>query len=670
MQQRRFPIRTKLTIATILPLTAAILICTIASFSILLAKIGAQAQEKVHGDLNAAREIYQHEVDHLRDIVRFTAALPYVGDAVSRTDRSGIAAVLCPLLRSEGLEIFTAVDSTGVVLYRAQNPHAAGDAIANDQLLNKALGGEISAGTTVLTRRRLELEGASIAERAVIKVIPTQHAKAAGKPVEDSGMFMVAAAPVKDRSGTVVGALYCGVMLNNNNDLVDRIKSVVYEGVRHEGRDAGTATVFLNDIRIATNVIGADNRRAIGTRLSEEVYNRVVLMKEKWIDRAFVVNDWYFSAYEPIISIEGAPVGALYVGMLEKPFTRLKFNMILLVSGVLMLGGLIGAIVARAAASRLARPIKELESFALRVSAGERGVRIEKSSEDEIGDLAEEFNRMSDALTEQEREIREFNRALEEKVQQRTFELEEKSALLVQAQQDLSRAERLAAIGELAAGVAHEINNPLAIIRGNAELAQMALPPDAPSQEEIGIIARQVGRVERIVSNLLKFARQEEKRVCRTSLAPILEEILGQIGHHVPLHGIEIRNDTAGDGVEVDGDPDQLRQVFTNLVLNGIQAMPDGGVLTVSTSSDSRFCEVMVSDTGIGISEESREKIFNPFYTTRPDGTGLGLSVSYGIVRDHGGEILVESTPGKGASFRVRLPLSQVELGGTGAGGV
>ena len=658
MLRRRFPIRTKLTIATILPLLVAILVCTVASFSILLAKIGTQAQEKVRSDLNAAREIYQHDVDHLRDIVRFSAAVPHVADSLKKADGRSMAALLEPLLKGEKLDIFTAVDASGTVVFRAQNPAGRGDDLSRDLLVRKALAGEAIAGTTVLTSRRLEVEGESLAKRAVIQVVPTRHAKSSAKTVEETGLFLIAAAPVRDRSGTVVGALYCAVLLNNNNDLVDRIKSVVSEGVKGEGGAAAKATIFLNDIRIATNVTGTDNRRSIGTRLSEEVYNRVVLMKEKWIDRAFVVNDWYFSAYEPIISIEGAPIGALYAGMLEKPYSRLKFNMILLISAVLMMSGLIGVFVARAAAARLARPIKELESLARRVAAGERGVRIQKSSEDEIGDLADEFNRMSTALTEQEQEIRELNRNLEEKVRVRTDELEEKSYLLVKAQQDLSKAERLAAIGELAAGVAHEINNPLAIIRGNSELVQMALPPESGCQEELSIITGAVGRVERIVANLLRFARSEKKRIGRVAVAPLLEAILSQIGHQVPLQGITVRTDLAAVA-EIEGDGDQLRQVFTNLLLNGIQAMPAGGELTVSGRSDAAagICEVTVSDTGTGIAAEQLDKIFNPFFTTRSAGTGLGLSVSYGIVRDHGGEISVESEAGKGSSFRVKLPL-------------
>jgi two-component system NtrC family sensor kinase len=501
-------------------------------------------------------------------------------------------------------------------------------------------------------------EGKELAAQAMVRVIPTPHAKPAVAAMENSGLFLVAAAPVRDQAGNIVGALYGGVLLNNNNALVDKIKKVVYEGVKLDGRDVGGATIFLNDLRIATNVSDTEGRRAIGTRLSEEVYNRVVLMKEKWIGRAFVVNDWYFSAYEPLVSLEGAPVGALYVGMLEKPFSQLKGRLSLLVGGVLMVGGAIGVVIARLAGSRLARPIKELESFASRVAAGERGVTIEMAAEDEIGDLADELNRMSASLGRREEEIGNLNRSLEQKVRERTAELEEKNRLLMEAQQELLRVEKLAAVGELAAGVAHEINNPMAIIRGNAELIQMELPPDSSTQEEVAIITRQVGRVERIVANLLRFAREERKEIVTGSVNAILDEIIAQLKHQISMEGIDLEKRYDPEIPEIEGDLDQLRQVFTNLLLNAVQAMPEGGRLTVATGfrDEEGVIEVCVSDTGCGITAEEIDRIFNPFFTTKSGGTGLGLSVSYGIVQSHGGNITVESREGEGSRFRVALP--------------
>jgi two-component system NtrC family sensor kinase len=657
MQSRRYPLKFKLTLATLLPLFVAIIICWLTGVFILTAKVASQAQEKVRNDLNAAREIYQNEIGHVRDLVKYTAAAPYTAGAIAGNNSTELARILTPLLKSEQLDILTAVDANGVVLYRARNPHAAGDDHSRDPLVKRALGGETVTGTMVIPAGRMPLEGADLARQALIRGVSTPHAKPGAAAEEGAGMVLTAAAPVRDAAGTVIGALYSGILLNNNNRLVDKIKSVVYEGVKFDGKDVGGSTIFLGDLRIATNVQDSGNQRAIGTRLSEEVFNQVVLKDEKWLSRAFVVKDWYFSAYEPIHSLEGVPIGALYVGMLEKPYTRLKFNVSLWFSGVLLLGTLIGLGVARAVSSRLAKPVKELETLARRVAAGERGVAIAVSSNDELGDLAGEFNLMSAALASREEEIRELNRGLEKKVQERTLELAEKNRILVDTQQELVRVEKLAAIGELASGVAHEINNPMAIIRGNTELVQVALPEDSPCQEELGIISQQLSRVERIVANLLRFARKERKQLGRAAINRILAEILRQVGHQVPLDAVAVATDFDPSAPEVEGDADQLQQVFTNLIINAVQAMPRGGTLTVATRAclEHATCEVIISDSGSGIPPENLEQIFNPFFTTRANGIGLGLSVSYGIIRDHGGEIGVDSTVDQGTSFRVTL---------------
>jgi two-component system NtrC family sensor kinase len=478
--------------------------------------------------------------------------------------------------------------------------------------------------------------------------------------MEHAGMLMVAAAPVRDEAGNVLGALYGGVLLNNDNTLVDRIKKTVYEGNKFKGQDVGSATIFLRDLRIATNVQTTGGERAIGTRMSEEVYNRVILGGEKWFSRAFVVNDWFFSAYEPILSPEGVPIGALYTGILEKPATATKLSMSLLFSGVLLMGTLLGLAVSWFIGSRLARPIRELETMARRVTAGERDLRLTVTSRDEVGDLAAEFNEMTRALAQREEEIGTLNRDLEQKVRERTTQLEEKNLLLVRTQEELVRAAKLADIGILASGVAHEINNPLAIIRGNTELLQMAIPPDDSSREEVDTIAQQVVRMERIVGGLLQFARQERKRLGRVDINQVLAEILRQVGHQVSLERITVRQELVPSLPEVQGDEEQLRQVFTNLILNAIQSMPEGGTLTVTTEpADDERLRVEVRDTGRGIPPADLEKIFNPFFTTRPEGTGLGLSVSYGFVKEHRGTIEVTSRVDSGTTFRVLLPVSQ-----------
>ena len=654
----RFPIKTKLTVATLIPLGVAIFICWMAGVFILSAKVASQAQDKVRYDLNVAREAYQNELSRLYDVVKFTAAFGKTAETVGAANREAVAEILAPVRASEHLDLLAAVDAAGQVIFRANNPKLFGDEKAKNQFVARALKGEIVSGTTIIPATELAPEGDALARQALVPVLAGAKLATGAPEVQNAGMFMFVAAPVRDRAGNVLGALYGGVLLNNNKTFVDKIKSVVYEGARLQGRDVGNTTLFLGDLRIASNVPATNGTRVVGSKLAPLVYHKVLLASAKWVGRAFVGNDWYLTAYEPVLSLQGVPIGALAVGMLESQYSAVKVDMAVLLSFVLLVSCLVGVSMAGFLGKKLAHPIKELELLARRVAAGERNVQSSIDSRDEIGDLAERFNDMSRSLGERENSIIELNRSLEQKVQLRTAELEEKNRLLVQTREELLRVEKLAAIGELAAGVAHEINNPMAIIRGNTELLQLSVPEDASNREEVDTIFQQVKRVERIVSNLQKFARREQREMGPVRLNDLLHEIVAQIRHQVPLDGIKVLENYSSDVEVVEGDGDQLRQVFTNLVLNGVQAMPGGGVLTLRSAAvpEADLYEVRVSDTGIGIVTENLSQLFNPFFTTKPSGTGLGLSVSYGIIREHGGSIDVESVPGSGSTFSVVLP--------------
>ncbi|WP_298438850.1 ATP-binding protein [Geobacter sp.] len=250
-----------------------------------------------------------------------------------------------------------------------------------------------------------------------------------------------------------------------------------------------------------------------------------------------------------------------------------------------------------------------------------------------------------------------LNRSLEEKVTERTRLLEDKNRELVRTQEELVRKEQLAAVGSLAAGVAHEINNPAAIIRGNGEILRRRLATGGAEAEEIGEILKQTERISRITQGLLVFARAQDLQQNEVPLHPLLDEILAQAPHQVPLGNIQVVRRFADDLPPLTGDREKLRQVFTNLVLNALQAMDGAGTLTVATRRQERVIDVTVADTGPGIPPDLRARIFNPFFTTKRSGTGLGLSVSYGIVQALGGSIEVESAEGVGTTFTVLLPL-------------
>lgn len=352
---------------------------------------------------------------------------------------------------------------------------------------------------------------------------------------------------------------------------------------------------------------------------------------------------------------------AFYLGISELHFFDLRNSMHFVFSAVLLFVTLIGFAISAWLGSSLSRPIKALEKAARQLALGEHIPDIVVGGHDEISVMAEEFNIMKHRLIEREDEILLLNRTLEQKVEERTAQLDEKNQWLLVAQQELARAERLVGIGMLASGVAHEINNPLAIIRGNAELLEMSPDLNDTGRGEVETIIKQVGRVERIVSNLLTFARAKKMAVGPFYVDALIDDILGQIGHQIPLNAYDIKRQYQTAGEVMEGDEDQLRQVFTNLIVNGLQAMESGGTLIISTFIDreANICSVSIQDTGTGISPEIIEKLFTPFFSTKPKGTGLGLAVSYGIVKDHGGDIKVASKIGSGTEFVVILPMHE-----------
>lgn len=351
----------------------------------------------------------------------------------------------------------------------------------------------------------------------------------------------------------------------------------------------------------------------------------------------------------------------LYLGIHELPFFDGRFRIHIIFSAILLFATLIGVSLSAWLGSSLARPIKAVEEGARLLALGEHIPDIVVGGHDEISIMAEEFNIMKHRLIERENEILFLNRTLEEKVAERSAQLDEKNQWLLVAQQELTRAERLVGVGILASGVAHEINNPLAIIRGNAELLEMSSRLNDSDQSEVETIIQQVGRVELIVSNLLTFARTKQKNLQPCNIEELLDDILDQIGHQIPLDTFHVERKYQTADSTVEADADQLRQIFTNLIVNGLQAMEAGGTLSVSSAVDreARCCSVTISDNGSGISADVQKKLFTPFFTTKSRGTGLGLAVSYGIVKDHGGEIRVESEPGEGATFIITLPLEQ-----------
>ncbi|MBI5115987.1 HAMP domain-containing protein [Candidatus Poribacteria bacterium] len=325
------------------------------------------------------------------------------------------------------------------------------------------------------------------------------------------------------------------------------------------------------------------------------------------------------------------PLNSLFVGILG-------FSALMLVA--LSTGGIM-------LAQRTLRPIRVLQEGVQEIGQGNLEHRIDIRSGDEIEMLALEFNRMAERM-----------QRTQEQLQRRGKELEQRVNQLRRLQAQLMQSERMAATGELAAQIAHEINNPLGIIKNYVGIAKMLMVEEDPNRENMKIVDQEINRIAGIVRRLLKFAKPGTEDIQSVQINQVLEELLALLRGQLFRRKIEISTEFAENLPEVSVSTDQMRQVFLNLIKNAEDAMSDGGKLSVRTRYRKGRVEIDIADTGCGIPSENIKNIFEPFFTTKGvKGTGLGLSVSYGIVKNYNGEISVDSEPGKGATFTIQLPV-------------
>jgi two-component system, NtrC family, sensor kinase len=613
----------------------------------------AQAQTQVNASLEAAKEIYQSSLDRLEDAIRIHATRMVIYGALARHDTSGLAEEMDRIRRAEHLDFLTLVDSDGRVFYRSINPSAQTGQEANDSLVTLVLEHLLPvAETDVVPASVLERESQALARQAAIGISPTPRARPSAATELRSGMLLRAAAPVTTPAGRMLGVLKGGILLNRNSDVVDKIRSTVFKEEEYEGHPVGTATIFQDDVRISTNVRAADGTRAIGTRASAEVADAVLSRGSTWRGRAFVVQEWYLSAYAPIHDLSGATIGMLYVGVLEKPFNDSLWRSLLVFLGIAAGGVALVNLMAIRVARRISGPIHDLTLAAHRIALGDYTPVVESPTGDELGDLAHSFNTMTTELQSAHQALRESADVLERKVEERTAELRRMQAQMIQS-------EKMVAIGKLAAGVAHEINNPLTGVLTNSSLMLEDLPDDHPWREDLQTIVNETLRCRKIVKGLLDFSRQTRPQRTLLDMNQVVEDVLALVRNQTVFRSIRIITDLDAHLPTVLADADQMRQVVLNIVLNAAEAMVQGGEMRLSSSSNAagRSVDVAISDTGPGIPDEVRVRIFEPFFTTKKTGTGLGLAVVYGIMERHHGELLIDSARGRGTTFTIRLPI-------------
>ncbi|MBI5932655.1 MAG: cache domain-containing protein [Chloroflexi bacterium] len=640
----RLPIATKLTLSFLSIILLSSLIFTIVGIQIINNRIIAEAQERVRNDLNTAREIYSDRLVHIEQSVEFTTVRLFMADILRGDIRQEYLDELIRFKDSENLDVLTITDASGKVVLRVNNPSMLGDDQGRDAILSYVLRTKAPlSGTVIVSAEELERESSALAEQAYLKFVETPMARARPEVEEDAGMMLKAAAPIFDADGKLIGVVYGGVLLNRNYEIVDKVKATVFQNMAYEGKDIGAATIFQDDVRISTNVMDERDERAVGTRIAEDVYNRVIVEEEPWIGRAYVVTDWYITAYEPIRDVEQKVVGILYVGILEQKYTDIQNQTILVFVGITLAGAALSTIIALWISRQISSPIRNLVDASRQLASGNLDVKLEPTSYDELGKLSYRFNQMAEALRQRDERLKEFTK------------------------RKIMESERLAIVGQLAANVAHELNNPLQGIVTYSSLLLEKDSCDEPSRQNLEKISIQANRCREIIRGLLDFSRQKKPQKTLTNINALLQRCVSLVENQAVFHNIAIRQNLDESMPMIVVDPSQIERVFLNLIINAAEAMNGNGALHLSTCMglNCKTIEIEVKDTGHGISDENMEKIFNPFFTTKEigHGVGLGLAISYGIVKEHNGEITVESEFGKGATFLVSLPVVTEEIG-------
>lgn len=589
-------------------------------------------EERIDRDMHLAQTFYTIKQNEIAGITYRLSLDPIVIDSLQAVNPESLHALdrqivtKMTVLALGGSHLIAILNAEGNILAGRlvsangeQSPIIAGGNWAGLPIVQQAIYYRNSlAGTEVIPAELLAQVG--LAEQARITLVDTP--KAAPLPFDPregtAGLVLCSASPVFDPNRQIVGIAVAFHLFNNDFALVDRIK---------DAAGVDTVTIFFGDLRVSTNVLTLEGERAIGTRISQEVGDVVLKQGRQYTGQAFVVKEDYITRYDPLRDHSGKVVGSLYVGARQASFVRLlnDFNqrLILIALSTIVLAFLLAAPVSRL----IVGPLQELVAANQSVAKGDMSVRVPVRGRGELGVLASSFNFMLTTLQT--------------------------------TQDQLIQSEKLASLGQLAAGVAHELNNPLGTVLLYSDVLLRECPEGDPRQSDLKMIASEAKRCKEIVAALLNFARQNQVMAQLTDLNALIRDIVEIERNREPYAAVTIRTELDPTLPKIQADPSQLRQVLINLMTNAADAMPQGGRLTLRTwNQPAGMVTVTVEDTGVGIPPQNLSKLFTPFFSTKPfgKGTGLGLAIVYGIIKMHRGQITVQSEVGKGTTFTFTLP--------------
>ncbi len=573
-----------------------------------------RAEETVARNLKAARTVYRTEIDRIGQIMRI---LPGAGDI--------------DVLREK-----TQLDYLYVI-----GPDKA-QSSKSDIVQKAVVSKEAVGGTRIIEAQELESMNNDLSSRVQIEIKYTPRAIPTNKAVLRSAMSKEYAIP-EVKNGKVVRVLYGGRIINKDHSLVDRIRTLVFGNEMYYGKPYGTVTIFQDDVRIATNVLTDKNKRAVGTRISAEVYEKVAEQGQMWLDRAFVVNDWYKTAYEPIRDIHGEVIGILYVGILEKPFNDMARNIFLIFSVLVAGATVLAAVLSMVLTGTITRPIIEMLNGTRKYSQGDLEHKVRDDFKiNELKRLASSFNHMAERIKEREQSLKISNEQLETSNQSYV---------------------------ELISFVAHELNGILgsAIMNAYAVRDGFLGMVNFKQRKAIDSVARNLDYLAATVKKFLNLGRIErgQLKVHKSEISlkkDVFDITVSSLETLAVKKDITIENNLEDD-MEAVADSDLMQIVANNLISNAIKYGNEHGRVIINGRFLDGKIEIEVYNDGVPIDPEQSKKLFKKFSrlktsdTKKVKGNGLGLYITKNLVQAHGGEIWACPRE-KGNSF-----LFQIERG-------
>ena len=614
---RNLSLSTKLTLLLLLPMALMLVVAlplTVTGLNRLASVTGA---ERLQEEIRIIEEQFQHFEDQLNGAADDIARNPILLTAVRESDRPIIVSNLLSAsirLDLQHLEIF---DENGTKL---------GYGYRFDRGLDSRAIGDLNA--------------LGLAELETTRIVSTQE-----------GWLLTAVRALKDSRG-YIGSVSVGRLID-----VDALSELNF------GRSDPLLLIVGDDGEVVSaSHLSSEAAMPSPITLDLELV-KAARSGQIAVGSATIDGTEQRAAYAPLV-LESGSRGVLAVVLTTSPVAGLRDQLVadhIMVTAALVLLVLgVGYVVT----SAITRRILVLRDGAVEIANGNLSIRIEENAHDEMGTLAHEFNRMADSLNDKNSQLEQANRNLEMRVFERTEELEKTNVQLLEAQSQLVRTEKLAAIGELSAGVAHDLRNPLGAIRNGVYFLKSKLvksgrlTTEPKVAEYLNIMDERITQCDKIIGDLISYTRISAPNYSAVTLGDALETAL--LGIETP-DGISVTKDYSDDPVEIQADMNQLVRVFANLMINAHEAMPEGGELTIGLRAVGPTAEVTFTDTGAGISPGELEKVLDPLYTTKIQGVGLGLAVCQQIIAKHHGSLKVSSKVGIGATFTVTIPMKTGE---------